>query len=193
MLLKQSGQLLFVVPQKVTKKGTKGDKGVREIRVDGRWDFCGRRSPSQSRLRRASRLLRPSPFVALRHFPHTVGESSPEGRATRLRRCFFASTTMHGEIQRLIFSIPTNSGEAACPHLWGGCRAKRDGRGIKSRPTHQPRRCGGGSKGEGGHLRASELSAFPLGTLFGSFFPCRKKELPAAQAKSYCTTKLRCK
>ena len=66
-------------------------------------------------------------------------------------------------------------------------------RGIKSQPTHQPRCCGGGSKGEGGHLRASELSAFPLGTLFGSFFPCRKKELPAAQAKGYCTTELRCK
>jgi hypothetical protein len=42
-------------------------------------------------------------------------------------------------------------------------------------------------------LRASELSAFPLGTLFGSFFPCRKKELPAAQAKGYCATELRCK
>ena len=30
------------------------------------------------------------------------------------------------------------------------------------------------------------------GTLFGSFFPCRKKELPAAQAKGYCTTGFRC-
>ena len=56
-----------------------------------------------------------------------------------------------------------------------------------------PWRCGGGSKGEGGHLRASELSAFPLGTLFGSFFPCRKKELLAAQAKRGYTTELRCK
>ena len=90
------GQLLFVVPQKVTKKGTKGGDTMHlsadvspplespsQHRI-----FCGGRSPSQSRLRRASRLLRPSPFVALRHFPHTVGESSPEGRATRLRRCF---------------------------------------------------------------------------------------------------------
>jgi hypothetical protein len=68
-------QLLFVVPQKVTKKGTKGGDTMHlsadvspplespsQHRI-----FCGGRSPSQSRLRRAS---------------------SPEGRATRLRRCF---------------------------------------------------------------------------------------------------------
>ena len=91
------GQLLFVVPQKVTKKGTKEDRhNALRASACPPWNppshhhiFCGGRPPSQSRLRRASRLLRPSPFVALRHFPHTVGESSPEGRATRLTALFF--------------------------------------------------------------------------------------------------------